>query len=924
MGKKILVGITILLISALLAGWYFFSREARYFGTTAFRAVPENAAVIVRIPHLRNYASRSMSNPIWTASSRLPGISDLYQKLVFADSLLSHPASESTPLPDKDLMVIFGKENDHFWNLSVIELSSMAEKQLFSDFTEYFFSHKGAAKEKIKSDTGDLTSYSWNEGGVLQNYWTAFDHGLLLIGDNRQIVQEVMNQLELPPTHGSAVFEKANKTATGNIDLNIYINHKKLPSFARQLFSESFLARSDASNLLADWSEIDLSQKTNDLLFNGFSFTGDSLNHYLEIFLHQKPSAFGLASLLPAETSFFVNYQISDCKQFFRDYESLLSRNNELVKHESSRNEINALYGIDIQKIVADNLDGAAAMVFTSPDPTMPNENKYLIFKTLSGSRMEEALLPIILKPETPKRRGRSKSASPNQYRIDKETVFTINKTAVGDFGTRVFGSVFSDVATNYFTVYDNYLIMAASVESLGRFLRANVLKETLANDKLFTSFASGLSNQFSYFLWCSPGRALPFFNETFHDSLYKNLKDKIKDIRKIESVGWQIGTENGMIYNTAQVRYNPEVRESEATVQWKSHPGKRMIGQPQLVKNSGIVVQDSDNNLILIGSTGQILWRVALPGPIRSEIFQIDYFRDGQLQYFFNTDGALHLIDHNGKYIRNFPVKLHATATNGVAVIDYDRTKEYRFFIAGKDHKIYLYDKKGKIVTGWSSPKTEHDVIQPVQFFRVDNKDYIVFTDQRRAYVLDRKGKTRVQVRGDISFSHNPFTLEPASAKQKARLVTSDAKGTIISIGFDGSVKRLTLGSFSPDHYFLDDDIDADKKRDYLFLSGDSLVLFDQQENRIFSRKFRHPPVFSPKIFDFPDRSRKIGIADTTENRIYLVNSDGSICNGFPLEGNSMFTIDFQKNESGQFNIITGTPDGCLSNYRINGPPGQ
>jgi len=138
MGKKILIGITILLISGLLAGWYFFTREAKYFGTSAFGAVPENVSVIVRVQHIGNYTSRSLSNPIWKAYSGFPGITSLYQQLVFADSLLkSYPEANNT-FTDNDLTIMFGGEENHFWNLSLVELSGITEKRALSELVENY------------------------------------------------------------------------------------------------------------------------------------------------------------------------------------------------------------------------------------------------------------------------------------------------------------------------------------------------------------------------------------------------------------------------------------------------------------------------------------------------------------------------------------------------------------------------------------------------------------------------------------------------------------------------------------------------------------------------------------------------------------------------------------------------------------------
>ena len=912
MGKKFLIGITILLISGLLAGWYFFTREAKYFGTSAFGAVPENVSVIVRVQHIGNYTSRSLSNPIWKAYSGFPGIASLYQQLVFADSLFkSHPEANNA-FADNDLTIMFGGEEDHFWNLSLVELSGLTEKRALSELVENYFHGKGAVIENVKVRGADISCFAWKQGNQLQHYFTSFYHGIFLACADSQIVVKAIKQLESPETHRNSFFEKANKTATDNIDLNIYLNHKKLLQFSHQIFSESFLERLKRSSQLAEWSEIDLTQKNGELLFNGFSFTGDSLNNYLGIFLQQKADSFNLARIFPVETSFFMSFVISNNAKFFHDYENLLDRKNELEEYKSSLNEINSLHNVDLQKIIVDNLDGAAAIVYTRSDSVLQDEHKFLVLQAGSGNKIESAMIPLTIS-----------GGNSDFYKIDGETVSRIYKTPVSDFGKRVFGEVFSDVTTNYFAVYDNCLIMGASYESVGEFLRSNILQETLGNDHTYHEFTKGLSQRMNFYIWSSPVHSLPFFKGAINPDLYQRIENQFSDLQKIESAGWQIGVENDMVYNMARLKYSPEVHESPVSVIWKSHLGKSIINRPQYVINPfhrakrEIVVQDGDFNFTLMSNDGRVLWKIKLAGPIRSEIFQLDCSRDGKLQYFFSTDNALHLIDHEGKYLRHYPLALRSAATNGVSVVDYDRNGDYRFFIACKDHKVYLYDKKGEIITGWMPQKTESDVIQPVQFFRVENKDYIVFTDKNKGYILDRKGKTRVVIKEVISCSGNPFTLEPGSVKRMARLVTTDLKGDVISVGFDGSVKRTSLGKFSPDHYFIYSDLNSDKKNDCIFMDDDSLVVFDQSANQIFARKFNHGISSRPELVTFPDKSRKIAIADTTENRIYLFNTDGSICKGFPLEGNSQFAIDFTGCENGQFNLITGTAEGYLINYR-------
>ena len=82
----------------------------------------------------------------------------------------------------------------------------------------------------------------------------------------------------------------------------------------------------------------------------------------------------------------------------------------------------------------------------------------------------------------------------------------------------------------------------------------------------------------------------------------------------------------------------------------------------------------------------------------INSEIFQVDYFRNGKLQLLFSTRNELYLIDRNGNFVEKYPVKLRSPATCGLSVFDYDNNRDYRLFIACEDKHIYAYTKEGNL----------------------------------------------------------------------------------------------------------------------------------------------------------------------------------------------------------------------------------
>lgn len=106
-----------------------------------------------------------------------------------------------------------------------------------------------------------------------------------------------------------------------------------------------------------------------------------------------------------------------------------------------------------------------------------------------------------------------------------------------------------------------------------------------------------------------------------------------------------------------------------------------------------------------------------------------------------------MYLIDRNGNPVGRYPVAFRAKCPQGITMFDYDGNREYRIFVPGEDRELYLYGIDGTLVQGWDCRKADKEIVTKVQHFRVDNKDYIVFADRYRLYILDRKGKNGLRL---------------------------------------------------------------------------------------------------------------------------------------------------------------------------------
>jgi hypothetical protein len=474
-----------------------------------------------------------------------------------------------------------------------------------------------------------------------------------------------------------------------------------------------------------------------------------------------------------------------------------------------------------------------------------------------------------------------------------------------------------------HFAFFDNYVILSDDKQAVSRTIYQNVLHKTLENEVFYQNINNLMSTRANFTCFIKPDHYLRRKSSLLNREALM-LRDSIREtLRKIPGMIIQFSSEDDIFYSNINLSYSPKIMEKALTV-WESLLDSTIITKPWLVTNhytseKEIMVQDASHALYLVNSTGRVLWKIPLDGPVLSEVFQVDYYANGKLQYLFNTPGSIHLVDRNGNYVERYPVKLRANATNGMSLFDYDNRMEYRIFVACNNRKVYVYDLEGKTVPGWSFRRSEGTVRQPVQHFRIGEKDFIVFSDGIRAYFLDRRGRERIDPDGQLVVSeNNQFYLDMNITGDSPRFVTTDSTGKVFGVTTRGSVEQLLEFEASPDHYFRIKDLDQDGKAEMIFTDGNELVVMDLSGRKEYSFKTNNDLEMRPDIYEFSSTDLKIGLVDIEKNQIYLLNSDGSMYEGFPLEGNTRFSIGYFAGSDSRFNLIVGSLNGFLYNYSI------
>ena len=768
-----------------------------------------------------------------------------------------------------------------------------------------------------KYETETLYDVSGGPGMIPGKFTFTCTDGLCLISSSSMLVEEAVRSIHSgSESRTESGLQKVRETAGRYVHANLYINYKKLPDLFYPIVKESAWNRLGGLSNLASWGELDLDIKHDAVILNGMTTADPDTPLFLGAFDGQSPVKMELHKVLPSGTGHFLHLGISDRTRFKEQILSYMKGIGQGLEYESEVQRLDELYGFnpldDISQILADEMAW-----FSIEGETRNKEEELLIIETRSRSETVDVVMRWV--EQYLQLHSFDMRSMRQVYQLDDQTRYNIYSLPDPFFN----GLAPSCLFNKYFTVFENYLIFGPSVEMLSRVIYQNVLHKTFVSEPVFQEISDYLSNRSSLTLFFRPYSFLNYKQEILGGHMDGQLEKLELFFRRIPGMVVQYSTEGDLYYHSVSFKYSSQVKDKALTV-WESLIDTAVVIKPALVQNHNtsekeIFVQDASGKVYLINSTGRILWKQPVEGPILGSVQQVDFYKNGKLQYLFNTSEKIHLIDRNGNYVERYPISFRSPATSPIALFDYDKSRNYRLFVATNDRKIYVYDIAGNLITGWNFGKTESQVNGEIQHFRVQGKDYIVVTDQNRSYFLDRRGRERLRLKPRVALSpQNPITLDMNIREEKPRWISTDSSGNVMAIYLDGTVSTLLSGKASADHFFRLEDMDSDGIPEFIMVEGNELKVLNQDGERLFDYKVRDRISEMPDIYKFSASDVKIGITDRSRNRIYLINSDGSLYDGFPLEGTTRFSIGYFAGSESRFNLIVGSENNFLYNYSI------
>jgi len=895
--KKGTIIILLLLISGIAVLLFFFQHGRKNILTDPYKAIPTDACFIIEsidLPAFLNNLAEESS--LFKELSNMNGFSGFNHSLKYLSGLINRKEYSSLFESNSALISFHFTEKNKL--VPLLAMSVPPETTLRGIRGLLSSTLTGNIVEK---KIGDARIFEVSYPFMTSNdtVYVAFDSGLLICSTSELLINKAIIQKKLKTNIRTLPGFSRIIAASGKKVDKVFLVFSNISKIIRSAISKNTQGSSDLVSRLAGCAEGDIYLNNGDLLLSGYTECSDS-SDLLFKYASYPSSTLETYKVLPAVTFLF---------------ETVLFHDNIVENFHNSQqiDSVTRLASI-LKPYIGEEITRAYLKT-----KEVKNEINSLIIYELRNREVAETLFTDWLKNQT----GSSKKKETDfitWFQPDEQTKIPVYSTQYGSLVSFFIPGFASGASDSLFAFYDKYMITGDSYSAVTRFLYDNMLKKTLANDLAYRDLDETLPTRAGYFFYCVPSETIEYLSTFLNDSIVKFLYSNFNSLKKIQAVGFKFAASNGMIYNTISVRYKEKVRE-ESGAEWETLLDTSACIKPFFFTNHNtgtkeIFIQDYKNNAYLINSAGRVLWKVPLGERILSNVFMIDYFKNGKFQLLFSGKNNLHLLDRNGNYVERYPVRLRSPASGPLALFDYDGTRDYRLIIPGDDKLIYAYDKSGNVIKGWVQFRTSGTVKSEIEYFRISGKDYLVVSDETSVYFLDRSGGTRVKLKEPVTRAKGSEIR--ISSGFDNELIFSSPDGTLQRISVDGNVKKTTLRRFSGDHSFDFFDINGDGIGEYLFIDRGILYLYDHNKLEIFARDFGSVDIDGPICFIFSSTDRKIGVFDNNKKLIYLIDKNGNTMNGFPLRGASMFSIG-KFSEKSNFHLIVGGDDNFLYNYKLD-----
>lgn len=882
--------IFLVIIVLLVIGYFIYPKLAKTDADT-WSMIPNETALILQIDSPSQFVDKIKSEEdLWKLLSKSGEIKKMEVSIEAINDLFFTDKTYHNLLFNSPLTISF--KGDKVSNSTqVLILSKLNYRPSISELKAYLtnnLSGKFAVVDLVERKFGGLKIFDTEKD---KNYYLSFVDGVMLLSKSLDYITDAVN---IYNSNGAAIYSdneliKVKNTAGTKVDAQLFINYKQLVDFLSIYTKEEHLNSIINLSSFASWTELDLIIKNDELLLSGFTSVDSS--SFLWQIKDDEDFINKIYNLVPFNTNILLSYNFNE----FSNKSNKLKTSNTLTSLNYNLDNLKQTLGGSIAYgCAASSLSGFENQSFAVVN-----------FKDKSGGEAELKKLSSLTDANT-------------RYNFSS---YTIRQIKSPKLLSTIFGNAFNPIQNNYYFFLGDYAIFANSSEMLIKIIQMYDSGKTLDLNDNFKSFSDNLSSTENVSLFIRPAEVINMVAQFVDKETSLSILSESEMISGLHGASFQYSNDNGLFFTNFYLKLGNKLTE-ENLAKWKIQLDAEIAGKPTMVidhvtNRYMVFCYDKNSNIYLISNDGQLLWKMKIDKLPLGEIQQVDFYNNGKIQYLFNTEDYVYLVDKTGAYVKGYPKKLNPAATNSLNVFDYNNRDDYRVLISQADKKTYNYDIEGQQIRGWNEPHSQNIVNESVKRVVANNKDYILITDiDNNTTIVNRRGKERIKIKGKFRKARNSgFYVNRTNSK--GIILTTNEAGKLTYIKSSGQLAQTDFGNFSKNHFFLYEDFNEDNSVDFIFVDGRDLKVYDKFKKLLFSYKFNNEISIKPVFFNISRRQSVLGIVSDQEKTIYLFDNKGNTIISKSLVSETPFTVG-SLNNNNDLNLITASGN-TLYNYSLN-----
>ncbi|MEO9964692.1 MAG: hypothetical protein ABJF11_02820 [Reichenbachiella sp.] len=901
--KRILLIVLLgLLLIGGAAGGFYWWKQSRI---TLWSFVPENSIMVFE-PNDFAYLWRPDDNrKVLKNLKSLPLLDSVQRTIGILDSVTNFKFSQV--IDQGNLLISFHQNtNESLAALYLLEVKELEQHSLLSDL-QLFIRDNLDFKLSERTYQGYLITELKNEHSTLtyifhKNYLIASFSPFMVEDAIRMIADSRVNTYQETELHVAEVTD--GSTGAGRC----YINTNFLDKLAG-IFANPVEINTTPLKWLTHLMYLDLSFEDDKIDLSGFAVNDTSKINYLSAFDGIRGVGFDMKNIVPASTSYVLHASVEDVSLWHKGLK------NYWRKHEPS------------QLTEIGELENRYDFVIKDFYQFMANEIGYFVIES-GKSSPADLIFAIEHKSEnlaiqffdSLAQKSNTDTATYRENYADR----IIRHIEIDEVPARLFGPMYDGFPSSYYFIDDSYVYFGNSQQVLELLIDDIDNENTWRRSIKTNDFLASTHEDANFSMYIKTSGAINQVRKKLNDYWGGYLEENKTILAQIEYGAVQFTHVDGQYYTSISLQHPGELvkqinPQSFETIQQQGF-ANNLISKPYAVRNHNdksleMMVQDEAFTLHLLDAQLKPTLKIPLKGKLKSKIYQVDYYKNGKLQYLFALANTIHMIDRTGTYIPGYPVKIKSNQSIAeLSLIDYDKTRNYRIMAADQKGNYYLYDKTGKLLAGWNPKKTGSGPATQGRHIRVQSKDFMLLAQKNGIFQgLNRNGTSKkgfpIDLKGSLS---QDYFVSKGSKPSSTEISALTDLGELVSFSLDGKIsdrKQLVRASDSVSFAM----VNSGTGKEFIIIKNDGkkLTFF----NEALVQQFEIDNTSSSLLFQyyhFSVDNQLIIVIDQTHQKGYIYNQEGRLLHNDPLSTGHLLAVLYQESK-GQFDLY------CSSGNQLN-----